>query len=120
MTCMTHNGEGIIDLVLTCYLNFEYIVDFKVHNYTVYSNHAPVSFGLKVYHQNNVKIMVGIHTINGIRSSENNSGMIFFSDENVLDDILENANNSTDIKTQLLRKKTKFIVSRAEKYYKKT
>ncbi|XP_053403102.1 uncharacterized protein LOC128558242 [Mercenaria mercenaria] len=90
-TCMTHNGESVIDLVLTNYSNFKYIVDFKVHGYTEYSNHTPLSFGIKIGHceRNNTQytktfykwderlrdqfksdIFCGLHTLEGIVSNE--------------------------------------------------
>ncbi|XP_053390478.1 uncharacterized protein LOC128553365 [Mercenaria mercenaria] len=47
-TCMTHNGESLIDLVLTKYSNFAYLRNFQVHEYTEFSNHTPVSFVLHI------------------------------------------------------------------------
>lgn len=49
MTCYTHNGESVVDYVLTEPLNFQIISNFKVGDFTEYSNHAPISFSLKTF-----------------------------------------------------------------------
>ena len=52
LTCYTHNGESVVDYVLTEPLNFQIISDFKdfkVGDFTEYSNHAPISFSLKTF-----------------------------------------------------------------------
>ena len=52
-TCYTHNGESTVDYLLTSFQNFDCIFDFTVHAFNIYSNHAPLSFTLKV---NSVKV----------------------------------------------------------------
>ena len=49
MTCYTHNGESVVDYLLTSFSNFSSINDFEIQNFNEYSNHAPLYFGLKVY-----------------------------------------------------------------------
>ena len=49
MTCYTHNGESVVDYLLTSFSNFSTINDFEIQNFNEYSNHAPLYFGLKVY-----------------------------------------------------------------------
>ena len=49
MTCYTHNGESVIDYLLTSFSNFSSINDFEIQNFNEYSNHAPLYFGLNVY-----------------------------------------------------------------------
>ena len=44
ITCMTYNGQSVVDYVLTHYQNFETLNKFAVHDFNEYSNHAPVSF----------------------------------------------------------------------------
>ena len=48
-TCFTHNGESVVDYVITLPQNFTLISEFQVHDFTEYSNHAPVSFTLKTH-----------------------------------------------------------------------
>lgn len=50
-TCYTHNGESLIDYVITNYSLMKNIRNFKVHGYKEYSNHAPISFGLCIQTQ---------------------------------------------------------------------
>ena len=49
MTCYTHNGESVVDYLLTSFSNLSSINDFEIQNFNEYSNHAPLYFGLKVY-----------------------------------------------------------------------
>ena len=48
-TCFTHNGESVVDYLITLPQNFTLISEFQVHDFTEYSNHAPVSFTLKTH-----------------------------------------------------------------------
>lgn len=47
VTCYTHNGESLVDYVLTERSNFDMISDFQVSEFNEYSNHAPISVSLK-------------------------------------------------------------------------
>ena len=48
LTCFTHNGESTVDYLLTSYENFDLLLDFHVHDFNVHSNHAPVTFDLRI------------------------------------------------------------------------
>jgi hypothetical protein len=47
-TCYTYNGNSVVDYLLTKACNFENISEFRVHDLTAHSNHAPISFSVKV------------------------------------------------------------------------
>ncbi|MEW8546197.1 MAG: endonuclease/exonuclease/phosphatase family protein, partial [Candidatus Thiodiazotropha sp.] len=46
-TCMTANGESVVDYLLTSFSNFKMISDFKVHAFNEHSNHTPLSFSIR-------------------------------------------------------------------------
>ena len=48
MTCFTHNGESVVDYLITCENNFSSLSSMTVHEYNEFSNHAPISFAFKV------------------------------------------------------------------------
>ena len=48
MTCFTHNGESVEDFLITRERNFSSLSSMTVHEYNEFSNHAPISFSLKV------------------------------------------------------------------------
>ncbi|MCG8113230.1 MAG: endonuclease/exonuclease/phosphatase family protein, partial [Candidatus Thiodiazotropha taylori] len=39
-TCMTANGESVVDYLLTAYSNFDWLSDFNILPFNEYSNHA--------------------------------------------------------------------------------
>jgi exonuclease III len=47
-TCMTHNGTSVVDYLLTHRNNFDLLAHFAVGEFLPFSNHAPLSFSLKV------------------------------------------------------------------------
>ena len=47
-TCMTANGESLIDYLLTAYTNFNILTDFNVLHFNEYSNHSPLTFTIKI------------------------------------------------------------------------
>ena len=49
MTCYTHNGESVVDYVLTSQINFDIISDFEIGDFMEYSNHVPVSLSIKTF-----------------------------------------------------------------------
>ena len=48
ITCIMHNGESIVDYLLTSHENFTEHSDFSIHEFNEYSNHAPISFQLRM------------------------------------------------------------------------
>ena len=48
MTCHTHNGETVIDYILTNSPKFGAFTNATVQDYNEFSNHAPISFCLKI------------------------------------------------------------------------
>ena len=47
-TCFTHNGESTVDFLLTNQENFSLLYDFKIHDFNIFSNHAPVQFDFAI------------------------------------------------------------------------
>ena len=47
-TCFTANGESFVDYVVTSHQNFHSFSDLKVHDFNQFSNHALLSFSLKI------------------------------------------------------------------------
>ena len=45
-TCMTANGESLVDYLLTSYENFSSVLDFKILPFNEFSNHAPLYFSI--------------------------------------------------------------------------
>ena len=48
ITCITHNGQSTVDYLLTVMENFRHISDFQILDFTQFSNHAPLTFSLKI------------------------------------------------------------------------
>ena len=48
MTCFTHNGESVVDYLTSSENNFSSLSSMIVHEYNEFSNHAPISFSLKI------------------------------------------------------------------------
>ena len=46
-TCITHNGQSVVDYVITSCDTFSTLVDFQVHDFNEFSNNAPLSFSFK-------------------------------------------------------------------------
>ena len=46
---MKANRESIVDYVVTSQHNFEQFSDMRIQNFNEFSNHAPISFPLKLY-----------------------------------------------------------------------
>ena len=49
VTCYTHNGESVVDYVITSSSTFNSICDFEICSFNEYSNHAPICFSLKTH-----------------------------------------------------------------------
>ena len=48
MTCFTHNGESVVDYLISSETNFSSLSSMIVHEYNEFSNYAPISFSLKI------------------------------------------------------------------------
>ena len=48
MTCFTPNGESLVDYIVTGEYNFASFSNVTAHDYNEFSNHAPISFCLKI------------------------------------------------------------------------
>lgn len=48
MTCFTHNGESVVDYLITSENKFSSLSYMIVHDYKEFSNHAPLAFGIKI------------------------------------------------------------------------
>ncbi|XP_053383523.1 uncharacterized protein LOC123541356 [Mercenaria mercenaria] len=115
-TCFTHNGESLIDYVLTSYGNFKLIRNFNVHNYTEYSNHSPISF----------EIITGMCKCNNNSQKREfykwneNDKLAFLNDLSLnIDGITESLQNNYDVE-DAVSCFSEYIALTAEKYFKKT
>ena len=43
-TCTMHNGESVVDYLLTSQEDFAELSHFSINDFNIYSNHAPISF----------------------------------------------------------------------------
>ena len=48
ITCITHNGQSVVDYLITNRNNFNCVKNFAVKGFTQFSNHAPLEFSLKI------------------------------------------------------------------------
>ena len=48
MTCFTHNGESVVNYFIRSENNFSSLSSMIVHENNEFSNHAPISFSLKI------------------------------------------------------------------------
>ena len=119
MTCYTHNGESVVDYVLTSQINFNIISDFEIGDFMEYSNHAPVSLSIKTFTdiQSDVKHE---HTSYNWKPEYKDA---FINDitrdspilNQIISDGIENDYEPDDIVTSF----TKFITERANPYFQK-
>ena len=54
-TCMTANGESLVDYLLTSYENFSIVQDFKFLLFNEFSNHAPLYFSIYESHRETIQ-----------------------------------------------------------------
>ena len=114
-----HNGESIVDYLLTSHENFTEHSDFSIHEFNEYSNHAPISFQLRMTAQGERE-----ETRTGINYRWNADFKV-----NFLNDISRDANNLKEsISEEIVRncdpndvvsKFLKFISDRANIYFSK-
>ena len=72
-TCYTHNGESLVDFLITEICNFCNITNFYERDFTMYSNPAPVKFSNFVQIQYHGKIKyTSVSLINGTQSTKMN------------------------------------------------
>ena len=119
VTCIMHNGESIVDYLLTSHENFTEHSDFSIHDFNEYSNHAPISFQLRMTAQGGRE-----ETRTGINYRWNADFKV-----NFLNDISRDANNLKEsISEEIVRncdpndvvsKFSKFISDRANVYFSK-
>ena len=119
VTCTTHNGESVVDYLLTSHENFTELSDFSIHEFNEYSNHAPISFQLRMTAQGERE-----ETRTGINYRWNADFKV-----NFLNDISRDANNLKEsISEEIVRncdpndvvsKFSKFISDRANVYVSK-
>ncbi|XP_060602677.1 uncharacterized protein LOC132755774 [Ruditapes philippinarum] len=115
-TCMTHNGESVIDLVLTKYSNFKFLKQFMIHDYTEFSNHTPVSFRLKL---GIVEKRETTHRIIYNRWNDEHKHAFrndIFSEIGNLNSLLDDSDISINDKVQTF---SQVITDNADKYFKK-
>ena len=48
ITCLTHNGESVIDYLISSENNFSSLSSMIMHEYSEFSNNTPISFSLKL------------------------------------------------------------------------
>ena len=116
MTCYTSNGESLVDYVVTSQQNFSEFCDFKIHDFNEFSNHAAISFSLKISTQRSGKadpIYKNIYTWNEILKDEFvnilNQDMFLLNEM-----LLENQNVEENVIFF-----SNFLTSRANQYFEK-
>lgn len=116
-TCYTYNGESVVDYFVCNKNCFNSIINFQIHDFTIHSNHAPLSFDLKC--------MNHIHERNYVQGTyckwNSQYKDVFLTD--ILNDIQPfcdelthciHNNEDTDI---LVDKCTAFLTGRGNKYF---
>ena len=48
ITCFTHNGESTVDYLITEHENFSLLSEFRIYDFNMFSNHAPLLFNFKI------------------------------------------------------------------------
>ena len=116
MTCYTANGESVVDYVVTSLQNFEHFSDMRVQNFNEFSNHAPISFSLK---------------INTVQSSTADPiyKKVYKWDENLKNDFVQKLRQDSHLLNEFLisnvnvdenvRFFTNFVSTRANQYFEK-
>ena len=47
-TCTMHNGESVVDYLLTSQEDFAELSHFSINDFNIFSNHAPISFNFRI------------------------------------------------------------------------
>ncbi|XP_053380068.1 uncharacterized protein LOC128548716 [Mercenaria mercenaria] len=118
ITCMTHNGESVVDYMLTSVSNFDYIDFFAVKEFNEFSNHAPLSFSLKIetHPQSKMNYKRTFYKWNP------EYGEAFVNDirtdiENLERSVHEGIENGSDVES-LVTLITQYITNKGDKYFK--
>ena len=116
MTCYTHNGESLIDYILTHSNNFGAFTNVTVHDYNEFSNHAPVSFSIKILMQRSGEVTEKIKDVyRWNENCKNEFVNILKNDVNLLQNIVAE-NESVDC---IIDKFSSFVTDRANPFFKK-
>ena len=119
-TCYTHNGESVVDYLITMQENFDIISSFYVEDFTIHSNHAPISSSFRTQY---LEYEAQPHTYTSYKWDESfrdNFLQAINKDINSLcNDIQNNIENDCDTDT-LVAIFTEYLTSRGNNYFKKT
>lgn len=119
MTCFTHNGESVVDYVLTTQSNFKLISDFEIGDFTEYSNHAPISLSLKVHTNisfNNAQEHISFKWDSEYRQSFLND---ISRDLPILNRVVTDGIDRNVEPDEIVSKFSQFITDRANPYFQK-
>ena len=47
-SCTMHNGESVVDYLLTLHYDFAELSHFPINDFNIYSSHAPISFYFRI------------------------------------------------------------------------
>ena len=116
MTCYTANGESVVDYVVTSQQNFEQFSDMRVQNFNEFSNHAPISFSLKI---NTARSSTAVPTYKKVNKWDENLKNDF---TNILRQdiiLLNNFMISNDNVDENVHFFTNFVTTRAKAFFEK-
>ena len=117
MTCFTHNGESVVDYLITCENNFSSLSSMTVHEYNEFLNHAPISFAFKVGTERSRE--ANAKFISNIRWNEEHKGDFVNSLKNDIHILLDIVQQEVDVNT-VVETFSKFVTDRANVFFKKT
>ena len=116
MTCYTANGESVVHYVVTSLQNFEHFSDMRVQNFNKFSNHAPISFSLKI---NTVRSSTADPIYKKVYKWDENLKNAFvqmlWQDSHLLNEFLT-SNVNVDENVRFF---TNFVSTRANQYFEK-
>ena len=117
MTCFTHNGESVVDYLITCENNFSSLSSMTVHEYNEFSNHAPISFSFRVGNERSRETTT--KSTSNVRWREEHKDEFVNSlknDVHLLQNIVQQ-DSHVDI---IVDNFSKFVTDRANLFFKKT
>ena len=116
MTCFTANGESLIDYILTREQNFSSFENVTVHEYNEFSNHAPISFSLKIGTQRSREATTKYREV--YKWNEDCKVEFVNSLKNDID-LLQNIVQENESVDCIVNKFSTFITDRANPFFKK-
>ena len=117
MTCYTHNGESVVDYVLTSQANFEIISNFQIGDFIECSNHAPTSLTLQTFI--NMITNVEEEHISYKWNPEHKNAFLNDISRDILNRIVSDVIDSNYEPDDIVSCFTQFLTDRANPYFQK-